>query len=99
MLFGALGVAFLSATGLWHESPAFKRTPKKPAPDGLVGVSVLQWFTVFKFFYVFLRTLTDKSVAKDLHGPAFNVAPEPHTHQENSDFQSVRCLLINLTNL
>ena len=61
------GVAFLSATGLWHESAGFKRTPKSLRPDGLIGLSVLQWFT---FFYVFLRTLTNKSVAKDLHTPA-----------------------------
>ena len=26
------GVAFLSATGLWHESPAFIRTPKTCVP-------------------------------------------------------------------
>ena len=61
------GVTFLSATGLWHESAGFKRTPKSLRPDGLIGLSVLQWFT---FFYVFLRTLTNKSVAKDLHTPA-----------------------------
>jgi|SRR6185503_13980009 len=61
------GVTFLSSTGLWHESAAFKRTPKACVPTGLVVMSVLQWFT---FFYVFLRTLTNKSVAKYLHTPA-----------------------------
>jgi hypothetical protein len=28
------GVTFLSSTGLWHESAAFKRTPKTCVPTG-----------------------------------------------------------------
>ena len=46
------GVAFLSTTWLWCESADFfyKRNAEKLASRGLVGLSVLQQFSLFNFF-------------------------------------------------
>ena len=45
------GVAFLSTTNVWGESAVFSNARRKAwRPDGLLALSVLQQFTLFKFF-------------------------------------------------
>src|SRR5688572_21807071 len=64
------GVAFLSTTSLWDESADFSNaTPKSWRPDGFVGLSELQQFSLYKFFYVVLRILEDKVWQNRLHQP------------------------------
>lgn len=69
------GVAFLSTTTCGAKALFFlKRTPKSWRPDGLLALSVLQQFTLFKFFLKFRR----QDVAEDLHHPDFDVALTQH---------------------
>src|SRR6185369_4245635 len=89
MLFGALALRFSQPPGCGTKA-LLSYARRKPASRRLIGVSVLQWFT---FFYVFLRTFTHK-VWRMIFTDPFHVAPGQHAHQENSDFQSVRCLLM-----
>jgi hypothetical protein len=85
MLLRSAGVAFLSATGLWHESAGFKRTPKSWRPDGLVGVSVLQQFGLYKFFYVNLRSFEEKC-GERASQVSLDVARGPHGGSKNLRF-------------
>ena len=69
------GVAFLSTTNLWGESAVFSNARRKAGvPTGLLALSVLQQFTLFKFFLKFRR----QDVAGDLHHSDRNVALTQH---------------------
>jgi hypothetical protein len=69
MLFGALAWRFSQPPGCGTKALVSNARLKSLRPDGLVGVSVLQWFIVFKFFYYLSTYVIEQSVAKDLHHP------------------------------
>src|SRR5262249_10203596 len=64
MLFGALALRFFQPRGCGHESAGSQTLRRKLASDGYLGLSVLQQFSVFKFFIANFRVV---SVANDLH--------------------------------
>ena len=64
MLFGALALRFSQPPGCGTKALVSNARRTACVPDGLYGLSVLQQFS---FFYVFLRSREEKSVAKELH--------------------------------
>ena len=77
------GVAFLSTTSLWDESAVFSNaTPKSWRPDGLVGLSVLQPLSLFKF----LCDLHKKKCGKTSPHVIINVEFAPHGKRQRLCF-------------
>jgi hypothetical protein len=96
LLFGALALRFFQPRTRGAKALfSLKRTPKSWRPDGFIGLSVLQQFTLFKFFVKFEL----KSVAEDLHQSGFDVAVAQHLTAENLRFRSAYLLLIKIRNM
>ena len=90
MLFGALALRFSHPPGCGTKA-LLSNARRKPA-SRLVNCD--ECTPVVHFFLRISTYVDEQKCGERSSHTGFDVAQEPHTHQENSEFQSVRCLLI-----